>query len=72
MLKQSNATLSEVYHLNSLLGNTRKKPQKTNSKTFLFDDICTVLTTSYVFPVFGGIVQEYFPTVSWERTIHLP
>lgn len=58
MLKQSNATLSEVYYLNSLLGNTQKKKTKRNSKTFLFDDICTVLTTSYVFPVFGGIVQQ--------------
>lgn len=43
------------------------KPQKTNPKAFIFDEICAVLITSCAFPVFGGIGQEYFPTICWER-----
>jgi len=47
----------------------QEKNQKTMPQTVLFDDICAVLISSYVFPVSGGII--YFPTVGWERTVHL-
>lgn len=64
MLKQSVATLTEVY-----VRKYNKETPKTNTKAFLFDNICAVLTTICVIIMFCGIVQEYFPRVSW--AVHL-